>query len=103
MAINRYLARGRLLFALFLGLAILGVFGLVFPANAQPPATSTVYPNLPVIPTKPARPVKGPESISSFIESVSANDAMFEVVLGQGRILNLKEDLAVAKKTALVA
>jgi pilus assembly protein CpaC len=40
----------------------------------------------------------GPEGISSFVDGLSGNDATFEVLVGQGRILTLKEDLAVRGK-----
>lgn len=46
-------------------------------------------------------PQKGPRSaadVASFVEGVSGNDAAFEVVTGQGRLLTLKKDLAMAGK-----
>jgi pilus assembly protein CpaC len=46
-------------------------------------------------------PQRGPQSradVASFVESLGTNDASFEVVVGQGRLLTLKENLAVAGK-----
>jgi pilus assembly protein CpaC len=40
----------------------------------------------------------GPEAVSSFVDGLSSNDAGFEVLVGQGRILTLKEDLTVRGK-----
>jgi pilus assembly protein CpaC len=58
---------------------------------------------LPPLPEKSPRPLKGPDSVSSFIDSLTVNDAAFEVVVSQGRILTVKEDLAPAGQTALIA
>ena len=55
------------------------------------------------LPEKGPRPPTGPESVASFVDSISSNDAVFEVVLGQGRILTLKEDLTLGKAQALIA
>jgi pilus assembly protein CpaC len=52
----------------------------------------------PGVPEKPPRPATGPESVRSFIDSLSSTDAGFEVIVGQGRILTLKESLAVKGK-----
>jgi pilus assembly protein CpaC len=52
----------------------------------------------PPLPDQPHRPLSGPEAITSFIDSLSVKDGVFEVVVGQGRILTLKEDIAVPKK-----
>jgi pilus assembly protein CpaC len=41
--------------------------------------------------------------MTSFVDSLSINDGAFEVVVGQGRILTLKEDLAKGKNEALIA
>jgi Flp pilus assembly secretin CpaC len=88
-----------LVFALFVWLA------LEAPGFCQaPPATCPVCPPLmPQVPERTPRPVKGPDSVSSFIDSLTVNDATFEVVVGQGRILTVKEDLMPPGKTSLVA
>lgn len=50
------------------------------------------------------KPATGPGSVAAFVDSLSANDAAFEVLVGQSRILTVKADLAVrGKTTALVA
>jgi pilus assembly protein CpaC len=54
---------------------------------------------LPPVPEKAPRPAIGADSVRSFIDSVSSNDAAFEVLVGQGRILTLKESLAVRGKS----
>jgi hypothetical protein len=50
------------------------------------------------LPDQPNRPPVGKEAVTSFLDSLSVKDGVFEVVVGQGRILTLKEDLAQAKK-----
>lgn len=64
------------------------------PLPPPEPLTSGFQPHLPVVPSKLAPSAERFNAASSFIESLSRNDAMFEVVLGQGRMLVLKEDLA---------
>jgi pilus assembly protein CpaC len=50
------------------------------------------------------RPTTGPGSIAEFIDNLSTNDAVFEVIVNEGRILTAKADLAVpGKRAALVA
>src|SRR5262245_46173155 len=56
------------------------------------------------VPEKQPRPAKGPGSVAEFVDNVSKNDAMFEVIVGQGRILTTKTDFALpGKGRALVA
>jgi pilus assembly protein CpaC len=46
-------------------------------------------------------PQRGPRTsadISSFVENLGTNDASFEIVVGQGRLLTLKDNLAIAGK-----
>src|SRR6516162_2730857 len=82
-------------------LVILCSLGLRGQSLAQPPCPITGFtPNLPPVPIAPPRPEKGPKAVNSFIDSLTRNDAMFEVVLGQSRILTTKEDIAVAGKEA---
>ncbi len=49
------------------------------------------------------RPASGPGSVPSFIDGLKGNDAAFEVNVGQGRILTVKEDLATGPNQALIA
>lgn len=57
---------------------------------------------LPVLPTKPTRildgqlyaPVGPQMPVDSFVESLGSNDAAFQVIVGQGRLLTLKDDIA---------
>lgn len=63
-----------------------------FPPTAQP------------APQTPPRPAQGPNSVGAFVEGVSTNDAVFEVRVGQGRLLTTKEDLAArGRPPALIA
>lgn len=69
-----------------------------------PPANAGLPERLPTPPVKDPRPATGPASVAEFVESVSQNDAGFEVLVGQGRILTTKLDLAArGKAPALVA
>jgi pilus assembly protein CpaC len=46
-------------------------------------------------------PQRGPQTradVASFVENLGTNDASFEIVIGQGRLLTLKENLAMAGK-----
>jgi len=62
---------------------------------AQPPAAPTH--ELPLNGFEPAMTIIAPvpprsrAEMAGFVESLSANDAMFEVLVGQGRILTLKK------------
>jgi pilus assembly protein CpaC len=59
--------------------------------------------NLPPLPQKSPRPLTGPDSVTSFIDSLSVNDAGFEIVVGQGRIFTAKEDLGAPGKETIIA
>jgi pilus assembly protein CpaC len=88
--------------ALACGLALAGR-GL-----AQAPAPCATIngfpPTAPPTPQSAPKPAEGPGSVPSFVDGVSVTDAGFEVVLGQGRILTTKEDIAArGKPSALVA
>jgi pilus assembly protein CpaC len=50
------------------------------------------------MPDQPPRPPAGPEAITSFIDSLSVKDGVFEVRVGEGRVLTLKEDIVMPKK-----
>ncbi|MFL5245754.1 MAG: type II and III secretion system protein family protein [Gemmataceae bacterium] len=68
--------------------------------SAQPeiaPPPHRVEEPLPTLPSKNPRPLS---EVSSFVEDLSTSDAMFEVTVGQGRILTLKEKI---KSPALIA
>jgi pilus assembly protein CpaC len=69
-----------------------------------PPANADLPERLPTPPVKSPRPATGTGSVAEFTESVSQNDAGFEVLVGQGRILTTRVDLAArGKAPALVA
>ncbi|HKB06365.1 MAG TPA: pilus assembly protein N-terminal domain-containing protein, partial [Gemmataceae bacterium] len=71
---------------------------------ACPPAGSTFPAPLPPAPVRPARPATGSGAVNEFVDGVGHNDASFEVLVGQGRILTTKVDLSVrGKPSALVA
>jgi len=57
-------------------------------------------PTFPPTPENAPRPAQGPRSVPAFVDGVSVTDAGFEVVIGQGRILTTKEDIAARGKTA---
>jgi pilus assembly protein CpaC len=59
---------------------------------------------LPAAPEKAPRPATGAGSVAEFVDGITQNDAAFEVLVGQSRILTTKTDLAVrGKPAALVA
>src|SRR5262245_927326 len=62
---------------------------LVPPAQLGTPtcAPECPKPALPPAPEKPPRPLTGADSVASFVDNLSSNDAAFEVIVGQGRIL----------------
>jgi len=60
--------------------------------HQEPVATISGFaPSRPTLPEKPPRPAA---EVAAFIENVNSTDAVVEVVLGQGRLLTLREDLA---------
>jgi pilus assembly protein CpaC len=62
-----------------------------------------VSPELPRIKVVEPRPATGPNSTQSFVDSLKGNDAAFDVIVGQGRILTVKDDLTVGRNQALIA
>ena len=70
-----------------------------------PPANAGLPWPLPAVPHKERRDAKGAKSIENFLDGgLTQNDAAFEVLLGQGRIMTTKVDLAAKGKIpALVA
>jgi pilus assembly protein CpaC len=57
--------------------------------------------DLPTVPTRPARPA---DDVHRFVEDMAGMDAGITLILGQGRLLTLKEDLATsARGSGLVA
>jgi pilus assembly protein CpaC len=82
--------------AKYVSLALLGLFVFVQCAVAQTPRDPLIsgfQPHLPDVPAQVPPLSQRFQAASSFIESLSKNDAMFEVVIGQGRVIALKEDL----------
>ncbi len=61
----------------------------------EPRTISGFRPLLPLIPEKDA---KTTAEVGNFIESLGTKDAMFEVMVGQGRLLTLKSDIAMQGK-----
>lgn len=61
--------------------------------SCDPGTLSGFPPILPMVPEKDPR-----TDIASFIDNLGTNDGTFEVVVGQGRLLTLKKDLAVPGK-----
>jgi pilus assembly protein CpaC len=53
--------------------------------------------------TVPPRAATGPNSTQSFVDSLKGNDAAFDVTVGQGRILTVKDDLTVGRNQPLIA
>lgn len=71
---------------------------------ACPRANGGFSAHLPKTPESPPRPAEGPRSIAAFVDGLNRNDAVIEVLVGQGRILTTKAELAVrGQPTALVA
>lgn len=62
------------------------------PANSEP-LIGGFEPRLPAVRGKTPPAGQRSRAASSFIDSLTENDAMFEIVRGQGRLLVLKEDL----------
>src|SRR5690348_1022198 len=87
---------------LVLGAALLAAVCLARRGGAQPPPCPPVAgiasPCLPPVPEKGPRPATGRESVSSFVDSLNSRDAAIEVVVGQGRVLSLKEDITAGGK-----
>lgn len=84
-----------------MGLVVL-LFGIAEPALAQKGKASNqsgFRSNLVELPEAPGR---SPEEVGQFIESLGSNDATFEVLVGQGRLLTLKKSIVVAGKAAPV-
>lgn len=86
--------------AVKLGCAVLLVSAwLIQSASSQPPPPppelllSGFQPLVPAVPSRVASPGDRFKAASSFIDTMSKSDAMFEVVLGQSRLIVLKDDL----------
>lgn len=114
------LARTRCCSAYLLAIAVL--MGGLSTAAAQPPipvppaAPCPADLGLPAVPLKAPRPMVGDGQqfqidragaerapVASFVQSLQSNDAAIEVIVGQGRLLTLKADLAGPKGTGVVA
>jgi len=77
--------------------------GLLFTVAGFMSGQEPECPALPPVPEQKPRPIKGAGSVADFVENVSKNDAIMEVIVGQSRILTTKADLAVAGQRARVA
>jgi pilus assembly protein CpaC len=86
--------------------------------HAQPPALPGAVPlelvapslndaqestGLAKVPLDKPRPAQGPGSVDSFVDSLHGNDATFQVLVNQARILTLKQDIAAGPRQALIA
>ena len=58
---------------------------------------------LPRVPLAPPRPAQGPRSVDAFVESLHGNDATFDVLVNQARILTLKQDITAGPTQPLIA
>ncbi|MBV8312979.1 MAG: pilus assembly protein N-terminal domain-containing protein [Planctomycetaceae bacterium] len=63
----------------------------------------SVSPELPRLKLSEPRPASGSRSVPAFVDSLKGNDAAFEVLVGQGRILTVKEDLTAGPNQPLIA
>src|SRR5689334_4472928 len=99
---DRKLAPGYPTAGIRLAAALLAVVCLAGRGTAQaPPCPSggcPPSPSLPPVPSKAPRPPAGPEAVSSFLDGLTCNDAALEILVGQGRVLNLKEDITAGGK-----
>jgi pilus assembly protein CpaC len=68
-------------------------------AAPAPQCPATIAGFAPLLPTLPVKPARTTAELSAFVENLGTTDATIEVVVGEGRLLTLKENLAVADKT----
>ncbi len=93
-----------------------GVFGLAQTIDQSGVSLSGIQPLLSSVPIKVPRPAQssdvmwqleriGPDGapVASFVDTIEGNDAAFEVVVGQGRLMTLKADMARGDGTAVIA
>ncbi|HEV3204280.1 MAG TPA: pilus assembly protein N-terminal domain-containing protein [Gemmataceae bacterium] len=66
------------------------------PVQAKGEETITGFP--PLLATIGQKPARSSEDLGSFVENLGSLDAGFEVIVGEGRLLTLKENLASAGK-----
>src|SRR5262249_49268130 len=64
---------------------------------------SEIPSSLPRVPLSEPRPVQGPRSVQSLVESLKGNDATFDVLVNQARILTLKQDISAGPGRPLIA
>lgn len=76
------------------------VLGAVHHAAAQATRSLTTQRLQQPLKQIPARGPRTAADVDSFISTLTSNDARFDVILGQGRLLTLKQDLAVPGKTS---
>ncbi len=93
-----------------------GVLGVAQTIDQSGISLSGIQPLLPPVPIKVPRPAQTPDAmwqlerigpdgapVSSFVDTIEGNDAAFEVVVGQGRLMTLKADMARGDGTAVIA
>src|SRR5262245_52431912 len=94
----------RVVLAGMLFVSSVGIVAMAAEPMMCPPSPAQFSPTLPLPPIRVQRPAEGPESIAAFVDGIGQNDAGFDILVGQGRILTTKMDLAVrGQAPALVA
>lgn len=69
--------------------------------TTKPPADCVRTPRLDPVINRGSRP---PQDLKTFVKDVTSNDARFDVLVGEGRLLTLKEDLVdPARQSPLIA
>jgi pilus assembly protein CpaC len=64
---------------------------------------SEIPSSLPRVSISPPRPLQGPRSVGAMVEGLKGNDAAFDVLVNQARILTLKQDITAGPGRPLVA
>ena len=92
--LSRQIASKSPVFTGLLGMTLLICLPNVVGAQAHQQRTVSGFtPRLTMVPQRGPRPA---EQVTWFVDSLTSNDAMFEVVIGQGRLLTLRQDIVVA-------
>jgi pilus assembly protein CpaC len=64
---------------------------------------SEIPASLPRVPLSAPRPIQGPRSVQSIVDSLKGNDATFDVLVNQARILTLKQNITEGPIRPLIA
>jgi len=68
------------------------------PETAAAPEAENVFGYQPRLNHLAGRPARTDEEIKQYVDRLSSSDALFEVIVGQGRLLTVKDDLAAPGK-----